>query len=264
MHHDTDVSGWVLFEAVAALTLVIAALGYSIGLWAARGRSRWPGRRTLFWYLGLGCVGAGLTGPIAEAAHTSFTAHMSAHLLVGMIGPVLLVLAAPVTLALRALPVERARVLSRVLSGPGVRVLTHPVTAGVLNAGGLWLLYTTGLYELMHASVLVHALVHTHILVAGYLFTASLIGVDPNRHRASIVVRSAVLVVFIAAHSILAKWLYVHPPAGVQAADAEIGAQLMYYGGDVVDIALIILLLAGWHRSTRPRQSPMAGARTVT
>ncbi|WP_235830791.1 cytochrome c oxidase assembly protein [Arthrobacter cheniae] len=99
-------------------------------------------------------------------------------------------------------------------------------------------------------------LVHTHIFVAGYFLTASLIGADPNRHRASIVVRSAGLVVFMTAHSVLIRWLYAHPPTGVEAADAETGAQLMYFGGNVVDITLIILLLAGWHRSTRPRESP--------
>lgn len=64
------------------------------------------------------------------------------------------------------------------------------------------------------------------------------------------------LVAFVAAHSILAKWLYAHPPPGVEPRDAEVGAQLMYYGGDVVDVTLILLLCLGWYRATRPRETP--------
>lgn len=256
--------GWAVFDALVVLALAAAAASYAVALWAARNRSPWPGHRTVCWYAGLGCAGAGLIGPIATAAHTSFTAHMAGHLLLGMIAPLLLVLAAPITLVLRALPVTAARSLTRVLRSPVVRVLTHPVAAAVLNAGGLWLLYTTELYQLMHTSVLLHGLVHTHIVVAGYLFTASLVGMDPDPHRASILVRSMVLIVFIAAHSILAKWLYAHPPAGVEAAEAQAGAQLMYYGGDVVDIILIVLLFTGWYTTTGPRQSTMAASHPTT
>ena len=84
--------------------------------------------------------GTALVGPLADAARTAFTPHMAAHLLLGMAAPLLLVLAAPVTLALRALPVARARTLSRLLRTPPVRAVTRPVVAGTLNAGGLWVL----------------------------------------------------------------------------------------------------------------------------
>lgn len=251
--HAASSAGWVLFEIVAVVVLLAAALAYGVALWAARYRSPWPLRRTLFWYTGLVSLGVGIAGPLAQAAHASFTAHMAAHLLLGMTGPLLLVLGAPITLALRALPVAGARALTRILRTPYVRVATHPAVAALLNAGGLWLLYTTPLYTLMHESVLVHAMVHAHIVLAGYLFTASLIGLDPDPHRSSMAVRSVVLIAFIAAHSVLGKWLYAHPPAGVDAADGRRGAQLMYYGGDVVDVLIIVLLFTGWYAATRPR-----------
>ncbi len=255
-----DALGWFLADAAVVLLLAGAALGYALGLWASRGRSPWPVRRVLCWYAGLGCVGAALLGPLARAAREGFAAHMSAHLLLGMIAPLLLVLAAPVTLALRALPVRAARSLTRLLRRRAVRVITHPVVAAVLSAGGLWVLYTTALYPLMHASPLVHALVHAHVLLAGSLLTAALVGPDPDPHRASMVVRSAVLVAFIAAHSVLAKWLYAHPPDGVGRADGEAGAQLMYYGGDAVDVVLIVLLFSGWYATTRPRGRVRSGS----
>ncbi|MVT26745.1 cytochrome c oxidase assembly protein [Nesterenkonia alkaliphila] len=247
-----DPLSWEAFELSVLIVLVLAALGYGLGLWRGRGRGRWPARRAVLWYLGILCTGAGLIGPVASAAHTSFAAHMVAHLLMGMIGPLLLVLAAPATVALRALPVSAARVLSRVLRSPWVRLVTHPVVAGVLNGGGLWLLYTTELFMTMHASVLVHALFHTHIFLAAYAFIYSLIGIDPNPHRAPWLLRAAVLIAFIAVHQILAKRLYASPPQGVGSADAELGAQIMFYGGEVVDVTLIVLLFYHWYTATRP------------
>lgn len=250
-HHGS--AGWVLLDAAVLLLLALAAAGYAAGLWAARHRSPWPVHRTVLWAAGLACAGAALVGPLAEASRTGFAAHMAGHVLLGMAAPLLLVLAAPVTLALRALPVARARLLARALRTPPVRVVTHPVVAGVLNAGGLWLLYTTGLYGLMHASPLVHAAVHAHVLLAGCLFTAAVAGVDPDPHRGSFRLRAAVLVGFVAVHSVLAKHLHGHPPDGVGASDARIGAQIMYYGGDVVDVALIVVLFAQWYAAGRPR-----------
>ncbi|WRH25951.1 cytochrome c oxidase assembly protein [Arthrobacter sp. JZ12] len=258
LNHGAASSGplsWPASDVVILVVLTAAASGYGMALWVARERGRWPVHRALFWYLGLMAAGAGLVGPVAEAAHSSFTAHMTGHLLLGMIAPVLLVLAGPITVGLRALPVPAAKALARMLRSPLVRVAAHPVTALVLNGGGLWALYATDLYPLMHASPVIHALVHAHILLAGYVFAASLVGVDPNPHPTSMRLRSAVLIVFIAVHSILAKWLYANPPAGVEEADARIGAQLMYYGGDAVDVMLIVLLFAGWYSATWRRHS---------
>ena len=254
---EGSLDGWVAFDLLVVLALLAAAGVYATAVVLSRNRSAWPGHRSLLWYLGLLCAGAALVGPVGEAARASFTGHMVAHLLLGMLAPLLLVLGAPVSLLLRALPVTVARRLTRILRLLPVRALTNPVVAGTLNAGGLWVLYATDLYPAVHTSVLLHGVVHAHILLAGYVFTAALIGVDPDPHQASVPVRSAVLVLFIAAHSVLAKWLYVHPPVGVGTGDGRTGAQLMYYGGDAVDVTLIALLLLGWYRATSGgRQSP--------
>ncbi|MGX5359680.1 cytochrome c oxidase assembly protein [Kocuria sp. KH4] len=255
-HHGGP--GWATVEAGAVLVLVVGAAGYAAALWAARHRTPWPVRRSVLWFSGLGCAGASLLGPLAAAAHGSFPAHMLVHLLLGMAAPLLLVLGAPVTLALRALPVTAARVLTRLLRSPPVRVVSHPVVAAALNAGGLWALYGTGLYAAAHASAAVHAAVHAHVLVAGYLFTAAVVGVDPDPHRGSLRQRAAVLVGFLAVHAVLAKRLYGHPPAGVDAADARLGSQLMYYGGDAVDVVLLVVFFAQWYAAGRVRPAPAA------
>lgn len=224
--------------------LLVLGAGYLVAAYRTGG---WPVWRTASWCAGLGCAAAAVTGPFAATAHHDFTAHMAGHLLLGMAAPLLLVLAAPVTLALRALPVRRARLLSRLLRSRPVRLVSHPVTAAILNGGGLWVLYTTDLHQQV-----AHGLVQAHVLIAGYLFTAAIIGVDPAPHRPGRYLRAAVLVAFLAAHGILAKHLYGHPPAGVPVTQAEAGAQLMYYGGDALDLILIAIFCRQWYVAADP------------
>jgi putative membrane protein len=236
-----------------AALLTAAAIGYPAAVVAARRRGRWwsPGRAGC-WYAGLAAAATALFGPLAAAGHDRITAHMAGHLLLGMAAPLLLVMAAPITLALRALPVTGARVVARVLRARPVRLLTHPVTAAVLDAGGLWALYTTDLYPAMHERPWLHLLVQAHVLGAGYLFTAAIIGVDPVPHRPGRRVRTAALIAFLAAHGILAKHLYAVPPAGINPADAHAGAELMYYGGDLLDIVVITVFCLQRYTATDP------------
>lgn len=253
LHGGGDTSGVVL-DGVLAAPFLLAALVYVVAAIAGGRRGRpWPRHRSVLWIVGVAAAAAGFVGPLATAAHESFTAHMGAHLLVGMVAPLLLVLAAPMTLTLRTMSVVPARRLSRMLRSPLGRGLTHPVVAALLNVGGMWFVYLTPLYPLMQQVMLVHLLVMLHFLVAGCLYTVSLVAIDPSPHRAGFVLRGGVLVGSLAAHGVLAKLLYAYPPAGVAPADAHAGAQLMFYGGDAVDFALIVLLCAEWYRVTGRR-----------
>jgi putative membrane protein len=220
----------------------------------------WPWHRTLLWLVGVGAAGVGFAGPVAALADGSFAAHAAVHVTVGMVAPLLLVLAAPITLALRTLEVVPARRLSRLLRSRPIRFFSHPLTAAALSVGGMWLLYLTPLYEVMIENPLVHWLVLVHFLVSGVLFTAAIIPVDPAPHRAGWGLRATVLVTALAGHGILAKLLFADPPGGVGAADARSGSLLMYYAGDAVDLVIIALLCAQWYRGRvrRPGVRPIA------
>jgi len=202
---------------------IAAVLGYAALIGLARRRERgWPPWRTACWAGGVAVAAVAALGPVAD--HMDFRAHMIGHVLLGMLAPLLLVLAAPVTLALRALPVAAARRVSAVLRSRAVAAATHPVVAAVLAVGGLWVLYRTDVYaaSMRHPTLLL--LVHLHVFLAGWLFTAAFVGPDPAPHRARLPVRAAVLVLALAAHDVLAKTLYAHPPAGVDPAAAAAGA----------------------------------------
>lgn len=235
------------------LLLISVAIAYGVTALRLRRQGRWPDRRALLFAAGLLVVAGAVTGPLAGRGQHDFVAHMVTHLLLAMLAPILLVLSAPVTIVLRALPVAGARRLVRLLKSWPLGFLTYPVTAAILNVGGLWLLYATALYGLMHEHAWLRIAVHLHLLLAGYLFTAAIIGVDPAPHRPAWLIRASVLVLALGAHAVLAKWLYAHPPDGVPLADAETGSQLMYYGGDLVDLLLIVVFCRQWFHATRPR-----------
>jgi putative membrane protein len=238
-------------DALLALPFAVALVVYlSATALQFRRANRWPWYRTLLWVIGVVAAASAFVGPVATGAHSSFAGHMTAHALVGMVAPLCVVLAAPVTLALRSINVVPARRLSRLLNSSPARWLTHPAVAAVINVGSLWVLYRSPLYGAAQHSTLLHTVVMAHFLVAGVLFTASIIPVDPAPHRTSYPVRMGVLVIALAAHGILAKTLYANPPTGVSAADAEAGSVLMYYSGDIVDIVIITILCARWYAHT--------------
>ena len=139
-----------------------------------RARRRWPPVRTCAFLAG--CIVLGIS---AFASSSSFTGHMVEHVLIGMVAPLLLALGAPITLALQSCAPATARTLRRLLHSPVVRILTHPFVA--------WAVFGVTLVVLVFSPVLqwsvqddaVHAFVHLHFLLAGYLFVATMLVVDP-------------------------------------------------------------------------------------
>ncbi|PIC57666.1 hypothetical protein CSV80_06905 [Sporosarcina sp. P12(2017)] len=255
MPHDAYISAtdW-LFGTLALLAILL----YGVGIFHSNRQKRlrkWPRRRIVLWVAGVLASVSTVVGPLAELSHDQFTWHMFGHLLLGMLGPLLLALAAPMTLVLRTLPVRQARKVSRLLKSRLAGFSTHPIIASILNIGGLWLLYTTGLFAAMHHHLWLHILIHIHVFVAGYLFTISLLYIDPVSRRYSYRYRTAVFIVALAGHGILSKFLYAYPPAGVPIEEARVGAMLMYYGGDAVDLVLIILLFRSWYHSAKRQQT---------
>ena len=259
MKHDL-LQGIAILETAAVILLFLAFLLYPLAAVLTSLRFKgWPVHRYFLWSLGIFLIAIVFIGPLAEYAHENFIGHMWTHLLLGMLVPLLFVLAAPMTLLLRSLPVLVARKVTFILKSQPFRLLSNPVTAFVLNIGGLYLLYQTGLYGLMHQSLFAYAVIHLHVFLAGYLFTASIIYLDVTAHRQSYLFRSIVLIVSLAAHKILSKLIYADPPAGVPREQAETGAMVMYYGGDFIELAIIVILCYQWYKATAPRKEELTG-----
>src|SRR5690606_922493 len=133
-----------LFWLVPLLMVLVGYCGAAFDQFL-RGR-HWSYWRTLGFITGILLLIISLAPPVAGLAHDRLQGHMIQHLLMGMFAPLALVLAAPVTLAVRTLPVSAGRALVRVLRLPSIAVLSHPVTALLLNVGGMYVLYLTPLY----------------------------------------------------------------------------------------------------------------------
>ncbi|MFX1756307.1 cytochrome c oxidase assembly protein [Rhodococcus sp. As11] len=248
MHDHPTYTG----PGVLALVVLIAA-GVGIALYtgaAVRLRRRgdaWPRWRDASVVAGAGAVAAAAVLPLPGGP---FTSHMTGHLLVGMVGPLLIVLGRPMTLLLRSVPGGRTRTgLLTVLHSRPADLLTVPVVAAVLDMGGLWVLYRTPLFAAMHDDVLVATVVHLHVFAAGMLFTVAICRLDPLRRRYGLPHLAVVLLVAGATHSVLAKTLYAQSPPGTtfDVLDLQTGAQVMYYGGDAVGVALAVVLAVRWY-----------------
>lgn len=260
MNESTSTLEWLFLSMpfVLLIVLYIVAVIYS-----NKKYRKWPAYRTLCWITGVGSIALACFGPIAEKAHSSFQAHMFTHLLLGMLGPLLLVFASPMRLVLRTAPVKIARGIAKFLKSRYVQWITHPILATILNLGGLWVLYTTELYSAMHSLFLLYILVHLHVFLAGYVFTVSMIYIDPTPHRTSFFLRSTMLILAMAAHNILSKWIYAHPPAGVELMDAQAGGMFMYYSGDAVDLIIVIVLCYQYFKNRLGREiSPNVNLKT--
>lgn len=139
MHHEHGPA----LDVGPPLAGACALLAVAVYLVAARRlRSRgdaWPWRRDACFAAGGAALFVAVAGPLPGGA---FTVHMAQHLLAGMVAPLLLVLARPLTLALRVLRPGRPR--RALLAAAHWRVsgwLLFPPVAAVLDMGGLWVLY---------------------------------------------------------------------------------------------------------------------------
>jgi putative membrane protein len=222
-----------------AVPLALTALAYAAGVRRLSGRGdRWPRRRLLAALGALAAFAVALL-PTLTAHDQDLSVHVVQHLMIALLAPGLLALSAPVTLALRAVRTPTRRRLLVVLHSRLVRLLTTPTVVVALDAGGMYAVYLTGLLERAEQEAWLHLLVHAHMIAAGCLLAWLVVGLDPLPARPGVAGRLLLLLAAGAAHDVLAKLLYQR---GWGAA-----AEIMYYGGEALDVLLAVVVLAQWY-----------------
>jgi putative copper resistance protein D len=163
--------------------------------------------RTVSWLLGLALLIYVTCGAPAMYGRVLFSAHMVMHMLLTMGVPPLLVLGAPVTLALRVLPARgdgsrgaREWILGA-LNSRLLQFLAFPPVAAVLFAGSLIAFYFSDLFKLALTTHVGHELMDVHFLLTGYLFAWVLIGIDPGPRRLGYPLRLLLLFITMAFHA---------------------------------------------------------------
>lgn len=243
--------------------LPLALIGFAVILYIygvirlSNRNVKWNIWLSISFMVGLSLVSIAMIPTITQWAHHDLRGHMVQHLLIGMFAPIFLVLGAPFTLALKTLPRQLSLCLTYLLRTKIFHFISQPITALLLNIGGMYILYLTPLYHLTLTNPVLHHLIHIHFLAAGYLFTWSIIGPDPAPGRPKLSLRLVVLFVSIAAHGFLSKIMYAHlyplnSPHGAE--EIQEAAKLMYYWGDLSELLLIIFLFTIWYKKRgRPK-----------
>ena len=189
------------------LILLVALYIKGVVVLTKRG-DKWPVGRTISFALAISAIDFATSGGLGVYALFSFEYHMIAHMVIGMIAPIGLVLSAPVTLALRTLPIGRTPeergvrgMLIALLHSRYAVILTNPISALALFDGSLFILYFTDLFGNLMQSHAGHLFMNIHFLLAGFLFFHVIIGIDPNPKKIPYIVRIVVLFAAMSIHA---------------------------------------------------------------
>jgi putative copper resistance protein D len=158
-------------------------------------------------------------------------------------------------------PDVRRRWILPVLHSRPLRAITHPVVAWILFAAVMWGAHFSPLFDLALENPAVHDLEHVLFLAVALLFWWPAVGLDPAPWRMPHAGRGlyvflqmpqntflAVVIVFAAAP------LYPHyatlqrawGPTALE--DQQIAGSIMWLAGDLLFIAALAAILAGWMR----------------
>nr|WP_236655544.1 cytochrome c oxidase assembly protein [Streptacidiphilus carbonis] len=245
---------------------VLLALGYGWGVARLRRRGdRWPIGRTLGFAAGLLSVLAVTCTGIGGYAMELFSVHMVQHMVLAMVSPVLLLLGAPVTLALRALPVARRgrtgprELLVRLLHSRLAKVVCSPLFTLPVFIASLYGLYFTGIFDWLMDGWWGHEFMLAHFVAVGLLFFWPIMGVDPSPRRSSHVLKMLELFMGMPFHAFfgiavmmssgLITTYYAHVPAGwgsTALADQHAGGAIAWGFSEIPTVIVLLALLAQW------------------
>jgi cytochrome c oxidase assembly factor CtaG len=255
----------IRLTSLLALFLLVAAAAYLYGVHRLRRRGdHWPvGRTVAFIGGGLGSIAAVSVTGIEAYDTTLLSVHMIQHMVLSMVGPIFLALGAPVTLALRTLPVGNRKALLRVLHSRFVGVLTFPLVAFGLFIANPFVLYFTGAYRATLEHPWLHEAVHVHFIVTGCLFFWPLLGLDPLPNRWPYPARALLMVLSVPFHTVLGLTIMQsrallggdwYPNLGLTWSnpwnDQVVAGGVLWAGGEIVSVTMLGILVMQWIRQS--------------
>ncbi|PRY55687.1 putative copper resistance protein D [Knoellia remsis] len=268
-------SDWWLAWRPNWLMIAIAVLSvslYAVGVRRLRQRGdAWPVHRTVLWVLGWLVFIWATSGAPDIWGRLLFSMHMVMHMIIAMVVPLLLVPAAPLTLALRALPSRPDKtwgpreVILQVVHSRAMRFFANPVVAAVLFFGSLAAFYWSPLFEIALTTHSGHLVMLAHFFLTGYLFTWVLIGIDPGPPKWSPAMLLFILFATISFHAffgvaltsaeyVLAPGFFeqINLPWGPQLLDdQEKAGQIAWGFGEAPTLILALLVARQWFARDR-------------
>ena len=252
--------------------LVACLVGLALYAWGVvrlrRRGDTWPVGRTVSYVLGVLSVMLVMCTGLNDYGMVMFSVHMVQHMVISMLSPIFILLGAPVTLALRALPpAGRGRKgprewLLALLHSRYMRIVTHPAFTIPLFIASLYALYFTPLFDFLMGSKTGHIAMMVHFLAVGVVFFWPIIGVDPGPHRPGYLMRMLELFAGMPFHAFFGIALmmasspmvetFKNPPAslGIEAlADQNAAGGIAWAFSEIPSVLVLIALLFQWYRS---------------
>jgi putative copper resistance protein D len=259
------------FDLIFGTAAIVFAIVYLLAVARLRRRGdTWPIGRTVAWLLGCLVLLFTTSSGVGRYMPAMFSMHMAAHMLLSMLTPILLVLGAPVTLALRALPAAgrddppgpREWLLAGLHSRLS-RFFTNPFVATIMFVIGFYGLYFGGIFDAAVGAHAAHLAMNLHFLLTGYLFYWVVIGVDPTPRPIPPLGKVAMVftslpfhaffgVVLMSTTTVLGEsfykslQLYWHTDL---LGDQRLGGGIAWAAGEVPLAVVMIALLIQWRRS---------------
>ncbi|MFE1439922.1 cytochrome c oxidase assembly protein [Streptomyces sp. NPDC058739] len=252
--------------------LVACLLGIALYVWGVvrlrRRGDAWSLGRTVAFVSGVLSIALVMCTGLNDYGMVMFSVHMVQHMVISMLSPILILLGAPVTLALRALPVAgRGRkgpreLLLALLHSRYMRVVTHPAFTIPMFIASLYGLYFTPLFDTLMGSQAGHTVMMIHFLLVGVFFFWPIMGVDPGPQRPGYLMRMLELFAGMPFHAFFGIALmmgstpmvktYGNPPAslGIDAlADQNAAGGIAWAFSEIPSVLVLIALLFQWYGS---------------
>lgn len=248
---------------------VLAVVLYAYAVLRLRRRGDgWPVSRTVFFVVGVLTIALVMCTRLNDYGMVMFSVHMVQHMVISMLSPILLLLGAPVTLALRALPVAgRGRkgpreLLLMLLHSRYMKIITHPAFTIPLFIASLYALYFTPLFDFLMGSTAGHLAMMVHFLAVGLVFFWPIMGIDPGPHRPGYLMRMLELFAGMPFHAFFGIALmmasepmvkvYENPPAslGIDAlSDQNAAGGIAWAFSEIPSVLVLVALVFQWYRS---------------
>lgn len=253
------------------LVACLVGLGlYGLGVVRlVRRGDKWSAGRTISFVVGVLTVMLMMCTRLNDYGMVMFSVHMVQHMVISMLSPILILLGAPITLALRALPVAARRgtkgpreLLLMFLHSRYMRIITHPAFTIPLFIASLYALYFSPIFDFLMGSRAGHIAMMCHFLAVGLVFFWPIMGVDPGPHRPGYLMRMLELFAGMPFHAFFGIALmmasqpmvetYENPPAslGIDAlADQTAAGGIAWAFSEIPSVLVLLALLFQWYGS---------------
>ncbi|OIJ93715.1 hypothetical protein BIV25_23605 [Streptomyces sp. MUSC 14] len=260
--------------------LVACLLGLGLYGWGVvrlrRRGDQWSAGRTVAYVVGVLTVALVMCTKLNDYGMVMFSVHMVQHMIISMLSPILILLGAPVTLALRALPVAGKgrrgprELLLMLLHSRYMRIITHPAFTIPMFIASLYVLYFTPLFDTLMGSRAGHIGMMVHFFAVGMVFFWPIMGIDPGPHRPGYVMRMLELFAGMPFHAFFGIALmmasepmvstFQHPAAslGIDAlSDQNAAGGIAWAFSEIPSVLVLIALLFQWYRSEQRQAKRM-------